>query len=171
MEKSPPEFAHVRELSPRRNTTRAASIPELVDEQLEEGLYRARQASAAGSDEEAVATASRALRAAARLLESMAAEAEPAARELLAEAEGVEGDALLDLRVWAAHEHIDVEAKAFPDPADRRRVVAAVLGLGDPVVGEVQRGRRAVAAAVAVVLALGCPCIRWLLTPATADGP
>jgi O-acetylhomoserine/O-acetylserine sulfhydrylase-like pyridoxal-dependent enzyme len=34
MEKSPPEFAHVRELSPRRNTTRAASIPELVDEQL-----------------------------------------------------------------------------------------------------------------------------------------
>jgi hypothetical protein len=63
---------------------------ELVDEQLEEGLFRGRQASAAGSEEEAVATASRALRAAARLLESMAAEAEPAARELLAEAEGVE---------------------------------------------------------------------------------
>ena len=34
MEKSPPDLAHVRELSPRRNTTRAASIPELVDEQL-----------------------------------------------------------------------------------------------------------------------------------------
>jgi O-acetylhomoserine/O-acetylserine sulfhydrylase-like pyridoxal-dependent enzyme len=34
MEKAPPDLAHVRELSPRRNTTRAASIPELVDEQL-----------------------------------------------------------------------------------------------------------------------------------------
>ena len=34
MEKPSPDFARVRELSPRRNTTRSAAIPELVDEQL-----------------------------------------------------------------------------------------------------------------------------------------
>jgi O-acetylhomoserine/O-acetylserine sulfhydrylase-like pyridoxal-dependent enzyme len=34
MEKPSLDFARVRELSPRRNTTRAAALPELVDEQL-----------------------------------------------------------------------------------------------------------------------------------------
>jgi O-acetylhomoserine (thiol)-lyase len=34
MEKTSLDFARVRELSPRRNTTRSAAIPELVDEQL-----------------------------------------------------------------------------------------------------------------------------------------
>jgi len=31
MDKPSPDFARVRELSPRRNTTRSAAIPELVD--------------------------------------------------------------------------------------------------------------------------------------------
>src|SRR6186997_2695251 len=34
MKETPLDFARVRELSPRRNTTRSAAIPELVDEQL-----------------------------------------------------------------------------------------------------------------------------------------
>ena len=34
MENLPPDFARVRELSPRRNTTSATDIPQLVDEQL-----------------------------------------------------------------------------------------------------------------------------------------
>ncbi len=34
MEKPSPDFARVRELSPRRNSTHAAAVPELVDEQL-----------------------------------------------------------------------------------------------------------------------------------------
>jgi O-acetylhomoserine (thiol)-lyase len=34
MDKPSPDFARVRELSPRRNTTRSAAVPELVDEQL-----------------------------------------------------------------------------------------------------------------------------------------
>lgn len=61
-----------------------------VAEQIEEGLFRARAARGVRSEEEAVSAASRALRAGAELLESMADRAEPGARALLAEAENVE---------------------------------------------------------------------------------
>lgn len=61
-----------------------------VDEQLEEGLHRARNARGVRTDDDAIAAASRALRSAAKLLEELADEAEPAARALVAEADTVE---------------------------------------------------------------------------------
>lgn len=62
-----------------------------VDEQIETGLSRARTARGVHDDEEAIRAASRALRAAATLLEELAESAAPAARSLLAEADRVEG--------------------------------------------------------------------------------
>lgn len=61
-----------------------------VEEQIAEGLFHGRSARGVNSDEEVVAAASRALRAAATLLESMADRAEPVAEALSDEAEDVE---------------------------------------------------------------------------------
>lgn len=61
-----------------------------VEEQILEGLYRGRSARGVRGDEDVLGAASRALRAAATLLESMAVRAEPAAEALRAEADGVE---------------------------------------------------------------------------------
>jgi hypothetical protein len=61
-----------------------------IEEQIEEGLHRARFARGVRSEEDAIAAASRALRAFADLVESKADRAEPAARRLLDEAEVVE---------------------------------------------------------------------------------
>lgn len=63
-----------------------------VAEQIEEGLYRGRNAPGVGSDEDVLAAASRALRAGAELLEGMADRAEPALRALGEKAEGLEAD-------------------------------------------------------------------------------
>lgn len=63
-----------------------------VEEQIIEGLFRGRNARGVRTDEEVVAAASRALRAAADLLESMATRAEPAMKALLDKAEAVEAD-------------------------------------------------------------------------------
>ena len=61
-----------------------------VEEQIAEGLFRSRNGRGVKNAEEAIGAASRALRAAAGLLESIADRAEPAARALEAEAERVE---------------------------------------------------------------------------------
>lgn len=61
-----------------------------IEEQILEGLHRGRNARGVRSDADVIAAASRALRAAAELLESMAAKAEPAVEALRAEAEAVE---------------------------------------------------------------------------------
>jgi hypothetical protein len=78
--------------------TSAAVVADLVHpanaafvlEQLEEGLYRGRHARGVGSDLEVVAASSRALRAAARLLTAVEAQAGPAAASLAVQAEGLE---------------------------------------------------------------------------------
>ena len=69
----------------------------LVNELLEEGLFRGRKARGIRTDEEVLAAASRALRTGAELLENMAAKAEPAAVDLLAQAEVVEAKVEADL--------------------------------------------------------------------------
>lgn len=61
-----------------------------IDDELEVALDRAKNARGVHSDEDVVSTASRALRAGADLLERMASHAEPAAAELLSQAEDVE---------------------------------------------------------------------------------
>jgi hypothetical protein len=61
-----------------------------VEEQIEEGLDRARSARGVWNVEDAIEAASRALRTAAELLESMADRAEPAACALVQEANAVE---------------------------------------------------------------------------------
>ncbi|MBK6684458.1 MAG: hypothetical protein IPG45_08280 [Deltaproteobacteria bacterium] len=63
-----------------------------VAEQIEEGLYRGRNAPGVDTDEDVLAAASRALRAGAELLEQMADRAEPALGVLLQQAEGVEAE-------------------------------------------------------------------------------
>lgn len=73
-----------------------------VDEQIDEGLHRAQTARGVRSPEDAVEIASRGLRAAARLLESMAERGEPAVFALLQEADVVEAD--VALRLSAASE-------------------------------------------------------------------
>lgn len=69
-----------------------------IEEQIEEGLDRARSARGVWNNEDAVEASSRALRAAAELLESMADRAEPAACALVQEADGVEEKIAADLR-------------------------------------------------------------------------
>jgi len=68
-----------------------------VDEQIEEGLDRARSARGVRDADEAIEAASRALRAAAELLESMADRAEPEAERLTLEADRVEERIAKDL--------------------------------------------------------------------------
>lgn len=63
-----------------------------VNEQIEEGLHRGRQAFSLETDEDVLDAASRALRAGAQLLESMCAKAEPAAHRLLEAANVVESE-------------------------------------------------------------------------------
>ena len=69
----------------------------IVDEQLEEGLHRGLRARGIHSDEDVMAAVSRALRTAAELLEHMANKAEPAASDLLAQADVVEAKVEADL--------------------------------------------------------------------------
>ena len=69
----------------------------VVHEQLEDGLHRGRRARGIDSDEDVLAAASRALRAAADLLERMAGRAEPVAADLLARAETVESQVEAEL--------------------------------------------------------------------------
>jgi hypothetical protein len=69
-----------------------------VCNQIEEGLDRARSARGIRSDEDAINAASRALRAAAELLETMADRAEPDAKRLATEADTVEAGVESDLR-------------------------------------------------------------------------
>ena len=69
----------------------------IVFEQLEEGLSRGRRARGIESDDDVMAAASRALRTAAELLERMAKTAEPAAQELLEQADVVEQEVEADL--------------------------------------------------------------------------
>jgi hypothetical protein len=61
-----------------------------VEEQIEEGLDRARAARGVFNEDDAIEAASRALRTAAELLETMADRAEPSACALVQEADGVE---------------------------------------------------------------------------------
>ena len=68
-----------------------------VREQVEEGLHRGRRARGISSDDEAIAAASRALRAAAELLEHMVSKAAPAAESLQSQAESVEAQVAADL--------------------------------------------------------------------------
>lgn len=68
-----------------------------VAEQIEEGLDRARAARGVSNELEAIAGASRALRVAAELLESMADRSEPAASALISEADQVEEKIRADL--------------------------------------------------------------------------
>jgi len=70
----------------------------LIHEQLEEGLFRFRRARGIASDDDVIAAASRALRAGADLLERMVRKAEPAAADLLAQADVVESKVEADLR-------------------------------------------------------------------------
>ncbi len=69
----------------------------IVHALLEEGLFRGRRARGVESDHDVLAAASRALRTAAELLEYMAQKAEPAAADLLAQADAVEQRVEADL--------------------------------------------------------------------------
>lgn len=62
----------------------------VIDEMLEEGLFHGRKARGVRADDDVLAAASRALRTGAELLEQMATKAEPAAADLLAQADVVE---------------------------------------------------------------------------------
>ena len=79
-----------------------------IEDELEVALDRALVARGIQEADEAVQVASRAIRAGAELLESMAAKAEPAAAELLAHAEGVEQE------VW-----IRLQASGFGSGSDK----------------------------------------------------
>lgn len=68
-----------------------------VEDQLEEGLFRGMKARGIHGPEDVLSAASRGLRAAAELLEHMARKAEPAAAELLAQADGLEERVEADL--------------------------------------------------------------------------
>ncbi|MEM7675204.1 MAG: hypothetical protein AAF449_04275 [Myxococcota bacterium] len=70
----------------------------LVNEQLEEGLFRGRRARGIAGDDDVIAAASRALRTGADLLERMVRKAAPAADELLAQADEVESKVETDLK-------------------------------------------------------------------------